>query len=92
MGLWLQYLLFAALHDWKTELFALAMIFSYFCTFISLLDRTTLQLRTPSFIGTAGSYPCIFICALVDFIVALMVIPSLICLWFIRNKIKIGAK
>ena len=52
--------------------------------------------------GTQGELLGVFLGALVDWlngdwgtffiITTVMVIPSLICLWFIRNKIKIGAK
>ena len=77
-----------------------------FVAFISLLvDRTytATQYALLASIGTAGrttlaSSPG----ALVDWlngdwgtffvITTLMVIPSLICLWFIRNKVKIGEK
>ena len=77
-----------------------------FVAFISMLvDRTytATQYALLSSIGTAGRTTLAASSgALVDWlngdwgiffiITAVMVIPSLICLWFIRNKIKIGAK
>ena len=77
-----------------------------FVAFISLLvDRTytATQYALLASIGTAGRTTLASSSgALVDWlngdwgtffiITTLMVIPSLICLWFIRNKIKIGAK
>ena len=77
-----------------------------FVAFISLLvDRayTATQYALLASIGTAGRTTLASSSgALVDWlngdwgtffiITTVMVIPSLICLWFIRNKIKIGAK
>ena len=77
-----------------------------FVAFISLLvDRTytATQYALLASIGTAGRTTLASSSgALVDWLngdwgtffvlTAIMVIPSLICLWFIRNKIKIGAK
>ena len=77
-----------------------------FVAFISLLvDRTytATQYALLASIGTAGRTMLASSSgAVVDWlngdwgtffiITTLMVIPSLICLWFIRNKIKIGAK
>ena len=77
-----------------------------FVAFISLLvDRTytATQYALLASIGTAGRTTLASSSgALVDWLngdwgtffilTALMVIPSLICLWFMRNKIKIGAK
>ena len=77
-----------------------------YVAFISLLvDRTytATQYALLASIGTAGRTTLASSSgALVDWlngdwgtffiITTLMVIPSLICLWFIRNKIKIGAK
>ena len=77
-----------------------------FVAFISLLvDRTytATQYALLASIGTAGRTTLASSSgALVDWLngdwgtffvlTAVMVIPSLICLWFIRNKIKIGEK
>ena len=77
-----------------------------FVAFISLLvDRTytATQYALLASIGTAGRTTLASSSgALVDWlngdwgtffvITTLMVIPSLICLWFIRNKVKIGEK
>ena len=77
-----------------------------FVAFISLLvDRTytATQYALLASIGTAGRTTLASSSgALVDWlngdwgtffiITTVMVIPSLICLWFIRNKVKIGAK
>ena len=77
-----------------------------FVAFISLLvDRTytATQYALLASIGTAGRTTLASSSgALVDWLngdwgtffilTTIMVIPSLICLWFIRNKIKIGAK
>ena len=77
-----------------------------FVAFISLLvDRTytATQYALLASIGTAGRTTLASSSgALVDWLngdwgtffvlTAIMVIPSLICLWFIRNKLKIGAK
>mgnify|MGYP006262726623 FL=1 len=77
-----------------------------FVAFISLLvDRTytATQYALLASIGTAGRTTLASSSgALVDWLngdwgtffilTTLMVIPSLICLWFIREKIKIGAK
>jgi len=77
-----------------------------FVAFISLLvDRTytATQYALLASIGTAGRTTLASSSgALVDWLngdwgtffilTTLMVIPSLICLWFIRNKIKVGAK
>ena len=77
-----------------------------FVAFISLLvDRTytATQYALLAYIGTAGRTTLASSSgALVDWlngdwgtffiITTVMVIPSLICLWFIRNKVKIVAK
>ena len=77
-----------------------------FVTFISMLvDRnyTATQYALLASIGTAGRTTLASSSgALVDWLngdwgtffilTTIMVIPSLICLWFMRNKIKIGAK
>ena len=93
---------FAVIADDITAAFATVA----FVAFISLLvDRTytATQYALLASIGTAGRTTLASSSgALVDWlngdwgtffiITTVMVIPSLICLWFIRNKIKIGAK
>ena len=94
------------LYKQLVEFIKIASTLLYFVAFISLLvDRTytATQYALLASIGTAGRTMLASSSgALVDWlngdwgtffiITTLMVIPSLVCLWFIRNKIKISAK